>query len=185
MKKFNYYLKKLLSWSPILRVTDDSKYNKIEKGSVEFRISFVSFTLGIVSYYFFTWKPKEGSKCFHKLNLYDVQKYNENIRKFEIQYDEYLEELKEKDTTNKKVEKEFLSRRISEIETIKGRTFNKFLAYIALFVFIVPLYISKMTISIPKLTTYNIICVLIMSVFCKKKVHKFAMKNTQACQPSI
>jgi len=22
-------------------------------------------------------------------------------------------------------------------------------------------------------------------VFCKKKVHKFAMKNTQACQPSI
>lgn len=151
-----------MSWSPFLRVTDDSKYNKIEKESVKFRFSIFSLTLGVVSLYILTWDTERKFKWFHKLNLYDVQRYKENIDEFESLYDDYLLELQEKEQINKVEEREFLSKRITETETQKGKTFNKFLAYIALFVFIVPLYAPKLTKLTPYLGTYKTAYVLIM-----------------------
>ncbi|WP_150285051.1 hypothetical protein [Rummeliibacillus sp. TYF-LIM-RU47] len=162
MKKLQFCLFKVLSWSPFLRVTDDSKYNKIGKESMKFRFSIFSLTLGVVSVYILTWNTERKFKWFHKLNLYDVQRYKENIEEFETLYDDYLHELQEKKPTNKIIEKEFLSKRIVETETQKAKTFNKFLTYITLFVFIVPLYAPKLTKLTPYLDTYKTVYVLIM-----------------------
>lgn len=163
MDNLKFWLFKILSWSPILRVTDDSKYNKVEKGANKFRISIFSCTIGIYSFYLITWDHDKKFNIFHKLNLYDVQRYQKNIESFEKLYDDYLIELSTKEEVNKAAEKEFLSRRMSEIEIQKSKTFNKFLAYIALFVFILPLYAPKLTKIFPYLGTYKIIYVLIMS----------------------
>lgn len=163
MDKLKFWLYKILSWSPILRITDDSKYNRVEKGATEFRISIFSCTIGIYSFYFITWNHDKKFNIFYKLNLYDVQGYQNNIESFEDQYDDYLEELSTKEEVNKAVEKEFLSKRMSEIEIQKSKTFNKFLAYIALVVFILPLYAPKLTKIFSYLGTYKFIYVIIMS----------------------
>ena len=162
MNKFQFWLLKIMSWSPVLRVTDDSNFNRIDKGSTQFRLSIFSLNIGIISLYFFTWDTSRSFKFFHKLNLYEAQKFYENVESYEDEYDVYLDQLDNKDIKNINAEKSFLTQRISEIENIKNKTFNKFLAYIAIFAFLLPLYAPKLPNVVPFLTSYKILYVIVL-----------------------
>lgn len=153
---------KIMSLSPVFRITDDERYNKIERKSNEFRCSVISFTVGVYSYFFFTWDSKKNFCWFYKLNLYDVQKYEINGQIFEDEYDKYLIELNNKSEKNINAEKEFLLLRKSEVEIQKNKTFNKFLAYIAIIVFILPLYAPELKNLTSYLNSYKIIYIFIM-----------------------
>ncbi|MCT4795421.1 hypothetical protein [Exiguobacterium alkaliphilum] len=145
MKKLQYSLFKILSFSPVIRITDDSKFNKITKEPKKIRYSLLSFNLGTKSFYLFTYTDKEGFKFLYILDLYEVQKYHEIIEKNGDEYDEYLRELYLKSPERRIVEKEFILFKITEEVNIKNKTFNKFLAYIAIIAFILPLYSPKIT----------------------------------------
>lgn len=162
MSRIQFLFFKIMSWSPVLRITDDSRFNRIDRNSTEFRFSFFSLNIGIISLYFLTWDASKRFKFMHKLTLYEAQKFNDNVTSFENEYDIYLAELENKDNTNINAEKDFLTHRISEIENLKNKTFNKFLAYIAIFVFILPLYAPKLPNLLPFLTSYKLAYVIVM-----------------------
>lgn len=151
-----------MSWSPLFRVTDDSRFNRIDRNSTEFRISIFSFNIGIVSIYILSWDSSKNFKIMHKINLYEAQKYEQNVARFENEYDDYLSELDNKEIININVEKDFITRRISEIENLKNKTFNKFLAYVAIFVFILPLYAPQFLNLLTLLTSYKVLYVIVM-----------------------
>jgi hypothetical protein len=158
-----FWLFKILSWSPVFRVTDDSKFNQVTKNSTQFRFSIISCNIGIKSYYFFTWDTSRRFKLRNKLTLYEVHNFEQNIARYGNEYDVYLAELDSKSPHHINAEKEFLTQRISEAENLKNKTFNKFLAYIAIFVFILPLYAPKLLKLLPFLTNYKIIYVIVMA----------------------
>ncbi|MFL7944362.1 hypothetical protein ACKA0G_28310 (plasmid) [Priestia megaterium] len=163
MSRFQFWLFKIMSWSPLFRITDDSRFNEITKDSRQFRFSIFSFNLGIRSFYFLTWDTSKKFKLIYKLNLYEVHKFNQNIARYGNEYDLYLEELDYKDSDRINVEREFLTQRISETENIKNKTFNKFLAYIAIIVFILPLYAPKLQNLLPFLKSYKVVYVIVMA----------------------
>ncbi|MBY0213870.1 hypothetical protein [Priestia aryabhattai] len=162
MNSFQFWVFKIMSWSPFLRVTDDSKFNQVTKNSTQFRFSIISFNMGITSFYFLTWDTSRSFKWKHKLNLYEVQGFYQNINRYENEYDVYLAELDNKSSVNVSAEKDFLTQRISETENTKNKAFNKFLAYIAIFVFILPLYAPKLPNLLPFLTSYKVLYVIVM-----------------------
>lgn len=164
MRKILFYIMKVLSWSPFFRISDDSNYNRLDFNWEKLRVSFLSITLGIWSFYLLSWTKDSKLKFFSKLNLKRVQDLNDNSKNYDIQYEKYLEELtdSEKHSKNKLIEKEFLLRRLNEIEIQNSKVFNKFLAYIAILVFLIPLYANKITQLTPYILTYKIIFILIM-----------------------
>ncbi|MDC7783208.1 hypothetical protein [Priestia megaterium] len=163
MNRLPLWLLKILSWSPVLRITDDSRFNQINRNSTQFRVTIFSFNVGIKSFYFLTWDASRSFKWMHKLSLYEVQGFYQNINSYGNEYDVYLAELGNKSSNRINAEKEFLTQRISETENLKNKTFNKFLAYIAIFVFILPLYAPKLLKLMPFLTNYKIIYVIVMA----------------------
>lgn len=162
MSRIQFLFFKIMSWSPVFRITDDSSFNRIDRDSTEFRFSLFSLNIGIISLYFFTWNTSKRFKWMHKLTLYEAQKFEHNVTSFENEYDIYLAELENKDNTNINAEKDFLTQRISEIENLKNKTFNKFLAYVAIFVFVLPLYAPKLPNLLPLLTSYKFVYVIVM-----------------------
>lgn len=162
MSRFKFWFFKIMSWSLFLRITDDSRFNRIDRNSNKFRFSIFSLNFGIISLYVFTWDTTGRFKWIHKLELYEVQKFNQNIENFENEYDVYLVQLNTKSNTNLNAEKDFLTQRISEIENLKNKTFNKFLAYVAIFVFILPLYAPILPNLSPFFTSYKVVYVIAM-----------------------
>lgn len=162
MNRSQFWLFKIMSLSPLFRITDDSRFNQIKKYSTQFRFSIFSFNLGIRSFYFLTWDASKNFKLMHTLNLYEVHQFNQNVARYENEYDVYLAELDNKEPNRINIEKEFLNQRISETENIKNKTFNKFLAYIAIIVFILPLYAPKLQKLLPFFTSYKITYVIVM-----------------------
>lgn len=147
-----YYIFKILSYSPLFRVTDDDRFNEITKNHSKLRLSLLSFNLGIKSYHIISYNFSEQNfKFLFVLNLYDVVNYYEKIVKNGDDYDDYLKELSKEGDKNKSIEKEFILYKISEEMNTKNRTFNKFLAYLAIIALIIPLYASKLT----NLTSYT------------------------------
>src|SRR6478752_9537880 len=93
MSRLQLWLLKILSWSPVLRITDDSGFNQISRNSTQFRVSIVSFNVGVSSFYFLTWDASRRFKLMHKLSLYEVQGFYQNINSYGNEYDAYLAEL--------------------------------------------------------------------------------------------
>jgi hypothetical protein len=162
MSRIQFLFFKIMSWSPVFRITDDSSFNRIDRDSTECRFSLFSLNIGIISFYFFTWDASKRFKWMYKLSLYEAQKFEHNVTNFENEYDIYLAELENKGNININAEKDFLTQRISEIENLKNKTFNKFLAYVAIFVFVLPLYAPKLPNLLPMLTSYKFVYVIVM-----------------------
>lgn len=176
MNRFLYCIFKILSYSPVLRITDDSKFNEITKKSTKLRISLFSFNLGIRSCYFFTYNFSTKKKSLKFiLNLYDVLEYDKRIKKNGDDYDNYLKELSSKPSSKRNnklnekilIEKEYILYKISEEMSIKNKTFNKFLAYLAIIALIIPLYASKLTniLSYAGIFGYKIIFAILL-IYC-------------------
>lgn len=136
---------KFFSYMPLLTFSDDRYFGEIRKSQIVYnhlRFSIFSVKLGVRSYYLITWTKTNKIKLFFSQNLYMVQKYPDEDRLNNI-YDKYESELKLLGINNedtKLIHKEALQYKISETEQIKNSTFNKFLAYLALIVFIIPLF---------------------------------------------
>jgi len=146
MNKYVFYIFKILSYSPLFRITDDDRFNEVTKKSTKLRISLLSFNLGVKSYHFISWILLNHEKSgIFILNLYDVMEYDERINKNGDDYDDYLKELNTKTNEKRLIEKEYILYKISEETNIKNKTFNKFLAYLAIIALIIPLYASKLT----------------------------------------
>lgn len=130
----------LLSYSPILRITDDLRFGKIENGSLErLRISFLSFNFGKRIIHFFTYYIETKEMNFFKIiNLEKVCNYPND--KADKAYDSYKKEIETVNDDKILIHKETLMYKINQIEGTKNKTFNKYVAYIAIIALILPLY---------------------------------------------
>lgn len=143
MNRFIFYLYKILSFSPLFTVSDDNRYGEVLRESSNFRKSLVSFKIGIKAFYIVTFNHINKFNWIHTINLYDVQNYEENIEINGNEYDAYKIELDMKGEDNILSEREFINHRISEVVNVKNKIFNKFLAYVAIFAFLLPLFTPK------------------------------------------
>lgn len=134
---------KFLSYMPLLTFSDDRYFGEIRKSQIDcnhLRFSIFSIKLGVRSYYLLTWTKTNKIRLFFSQNLYMVQNYPDEVS-LDNTYDEYKSELLDNNNEDAKlIHKEALQYKISETEQIKNSTFNKFLAYLALIVFIIPLF---------------------------------------------
>lgn len=138
--KIILFLCKLLSYSPILRITDDSGFGEIKEGSLDrLRISFLSFNLGkrIIHLITYCIKTKEF-KIAKIINLEEVCNYPND--EADEAYDTYKVELETVSDDTVLIHKEALIYKINQLEGTKNKTFNKYVAYIAIIALILPLY---------------------------------------------
>lgn len=163
MNKNLFICLKFLSWIPFFRATDDSNFGDMKRNSiiVNLRFSLISFNLGKRIYHFITLKNLT-LKPFYVLNLDNVSKYDSIIESNGDMYDQYKVEIYTKENHNPVPEKEYLLHKITQIETSRNKTFNKFLAYIAIFALILPLYGSKITNISQYINTYKIIFLIVL-----------------------
>lgn len=149
-----------MSLSPVFTVSDDTKFGQIVRESSNLRKSFFSFKIGIKGFYIVTFDHLNKFKWIHTSNLYDVQNYEENIAKNGDLYDVYRMELNDKEDESIVSEREFINHRITEIVNIKNKIFNKFLAYVAIIAFILPLFTPKMMDLWNYIKSYKIIFII-------------------------
>lgn len=144
MKIFIYYICKVFSYSPFLTVSQDEKFGSLEKNSFSFnktRKSLLSFKLGEYAIYLITLDAKNVYRCVKILSISEVFTHiMPSTSDVDEAYDKYKSEVKHLSKVEKNVHKETLQYKISDIEKIETQTFNKFLAYLALLVFIIPLF---------------------------------------------
>lgn len=162
MNRYRFFILKALSYSPFFRVTDDSRFNEVTQNPKELRYSLFSFNVGIKSFYFVTRDYTKKFKWVHTLDLFEAQKYRKNIEDYGIEYDSYKAELEGKEAESIVAEKEFINLRMSEIANIKNKTFNKFLAYLAIFAFIFPIYSPKLTNILPYIKSYKLAFIVVL-----------------------
>ncbi|PAV27811.1 hypothetical protein CIL05_19880 [Virgibacillus profundi] len=143
--KIILFLCKLLSYSPILRITDDLQFGKIENNSLErLRISFLSFNFGKRIIHFFTYYIETKEMNF--LNIINLEKLcNYPNDKADKAYDSYKKEIETVNDDKVLIHKETLMYKISQIEGTKNKTFNKYVAYIAIIALILPLYGAQLS----------------------------------------
>jgi len=144
--KIILFLCKLLSYSPIFRITDDLQFGEIKSNSLErLRISLVSFNFGKRIIHFFSYYIETKKMSFFKIiNLEKLCNYSDND-KVNKAYNSYKKEI---DTINDDkilMHKETLMYKISQIEGTKNKTFNKYVAYIAIIALILPLYGAQLS----------------------------------------
>lgn len=143
--KILLFLCKLLSYSPIFRITDDSRFGEIKNSSLgQLRISFFSFNLGKRIFYLFTYclKTKE-LKIGKIINLEKVCNYPNDLAN--AAYDSYKKEIETVDVDKVSIHKETLMYKINQLEATKNKTFNKYVAYIAIIALILPLYGAQLS----------------------------------------
>lgn len=143
--KILLFLCKLLSYSPILRITDDLRFGEIKNCSLErLRISLLSFNLGKRIIHLFTYCIKDKEiKIVKIINLEKVCNYPND--KADEAYDSYKKEIKTVSDDNVLVHKETLMYKINQLEVTKNKTFNKYVAYIAIIALILPLYGTQLS----------------------------------------
>ncbi|NUU75742.1 hypothetical protein [Paenibacillus xylanilyticus] len=144
-----FHFLKILSLSPILRVTCDESFGEITKKSKSLRFSLLSFNIGVYILHIFTFRYilenslKQGIKdelTFIKiLSLRDIQKPIDQ-KDFESRLEKHRTEVEPLNPNDKEVIKEALSFKMNSIIDSKNRTFNKFLAYLAVVAFLIPIY---------------------------------------------
>ncbi|MGG3562741.1 hypothetical protein ABES03_14195 [Neobacillus rhizosphaerae] len=144
---FIFFVVKIFSWSPFCRISDDRFFGEIRRGETQkhnLRISLFSFNMGkwilhLFTYNFTNMKPK----FLFVLNLSKVHIYPD-LNRLGANYNVYENELKQITEQEKlSIQKDALAHKVTQIETVKNQTFNKFLAYLSISVFILPLYSAQ------------------------------------------
>lgn len=143
-----------LSFSPIFRVTCDKNFGEITRNSEILRFSFLSINLGVYILHICTFQwvwgsplkqsIKEEFHVFKILALRDVEKQI-NCEEFTERIDKHRNEIEPLDPKDKDTIKEALFYKMNSIIDSKNRTFNKFLAYLAVVAFLVPIYTPYLT----------------------------------------
>jgi hypothetical protein len=142
--KIVLFLCKILSYSPILRISDDLRFGEIKESSLDrLRISFLSFNLGKRSIHLFTYCTiNKEFKIAKIINLEEVCNYPND--EADEAYDTYKVELETVSDDKVLIHKEALMYKINQLEGTKNKTFNKYVAYIAIIALILPLYGSQL-----------------------------------------
>ncbi len=141
-----YIIFKILSMSPVLRVASDKNFGEIKRDSEQvLRLSLISFNAGTKIYsiisWKFSWELKEN-KGFDLFNIIefdmvpDESVVNEKVNNFS-------ESLNNKQDSLKALA-DVLSFRIGQEGNTTSKSFNKFLAYVAIVAFIIPLFSTSM-----------------------------------------
>lgn len=147
-----YWLLKLLNVSPVLRVTDDTNFGTIEKSFTELRLSLISITLGPYIIFLFSYgfranntsHPK-GFRFYYHLNFNDVHPRDIDIDKIKQLKDNHLLFLRTNNDSNKHAAYlETIKAKLEQAKDKRGKTFNKFLAYLAVIAFVLPLFIPPL-----------------------------------------
>ncbi|OUS77252.1 hypothetical protein B1748_08900 [Paenibacillus sp. MY03] len=143
-----------LSFVPIFRVTCDAGFGEINKKRTLLRFSLLSINLGkyILHFCTFQWfwgappqgQSKERFRILRVLSLTEVEKPLDE-RSFNQRIDRHKQEIKNLETVKKEAIKEALFHKMSSLMDSKNRTFNKFLAYLAVVAFLIPIYTPYLT----------------------------------------
>ncbi|KIV58384.1 hypothetical protein AM501_28625 [Aneurinibacillus migulanus] len=139
-----YRLYQLLSILPVFRVTYDNTFGKVTKEYEEpFRISLFSINIGKYIICLFSWTLEKNTNykwihliCFDKIitnKLPEETKVDEKVQAFRGS-------LKRKAEKEEKAYADALAFRINQEDQKKAKSFNKFLAYIAIIAFVLPLF---------------------------------------------
>jgi hypothetical protein len=138
--KILLFLCKIISCSPFLRISDDLRFGEIKESSLgRLRISFLSFNFGKRIIHLITYCPKTKEiKIAKIINLEEVCNYPND--EADEAYDTYKVELKTVSDDKVLIHKEALMYKINQLEGTKNKTFNKYVAYIAIIALILPLY---------------------------------------------
>ena len=148
LNKLSFIIIKILSYSPIFRITDDRLFGEVRKEFTDkenIRISLFSINIGDRIIHFFTYRFSDKKfKPFYILSLSKVHPFP-NLKDINKSYDEYKDELSKISQEKYLTHKETLMHKISQIEAVKNKTFNKFLAYISIIAFILPLFSAQFT----------------------------------------
>src|SRR5699024_8451330 len=124
--KIIFFLCKLLSYSPIFRITDDLQFGEIKSNSLErLRISFLSFNCCKRIIHFFSYYIETKEIIFLKIiNLEKLCNYPDNYKTNKA-YKSYKKEIETINDDKILMHKETLMYKISQIEGTKNKTFNK------------------------------------------------------------
>lgn len=144
MRHIVAYVFFLLSYSPILCVSDDSNFGSNQRGIDDFkkrlRVSLFSVYLGAYKYYFVSLKFENSKfkfKVKHKISLFDFNKFtNEDrarIMQIQTKYLNSNEEVEE--------DKEFLIYQIDNQNSRKSIAYNKINTYMTIILALIPLTI--------------------------------------------
>ncbi|HFL3259432.1 TPA: hypothetical protein ACG3I5_003098 [Clostridioides difficile] len=141
MKIILKYIFLILSYSPILCLSDDNNFGTNEKGYENFntriRMSVFSFYFGTDRYYFITYKKGKGSKIKHKLDFIDYYIFTDSEENRVItKQQNYLNNAQYID-----IDKEFILYLIQNETNRKNNAYNKINTYTTIILAIIPLII--------------------------------------------
>lgn len=142
-------------------MTDDTRFGQINSKSLQrLRISLISFNFGkkLIHLLTFCFKTKE-LKLVKIIDLERICKYPDE-EKASNAWELYKEEIKEASDETILLQKEALTYKIYQLETTKNRTFNKYVAYIAIVALVLPLYESELSKLYEYFKNYKIVFVI-------------------------
>ncbi|MEC0253632.1 hypothetical protein [Paenibacillus lautus] len=145
----------MLSLSAIFRISDDSNFGTMGRSVNQLRFSIFSLNLGpvifsFISYGFWIGKPKDNGfispKGFRWVYILRFSELIEKItesehRRLKLTHRNFLENA---DPKHALIYKETLLYKIEQMKEKKASSTNKFLAYLAIIAFIIPLYIPSL-----------------------------------------
>ncbi|WP_458411475.1 hypothetical protein ACNQFZ_11430 [Schinkia sp. CFF1] len=154
LPSWTFRIFQFLSLLPIFRVTCDAGFGEITRKRNLLRFSLLSINWGkhILHLFTFQWfwgtppqgQIKERFRIYRVLSLTDVEKPLDK-HEFKQRINKHKLEVKNLDFEKKEVIKEALFYKIGNIKDSKNRTFNKFLAYLAIVAFLIPIYTPYLT----------------------------------------
>lgn len=132
----------ILSYSPILCISDDKNFGTNEEGLKDFRerlrVSIFSLNFGAYKYYFFTFKIKDNKLDFnmkYRIRLHDFYTFtDEKIDRLTNIQEEYL-----KNNLEIEEDKEFLLYQIESQNNRNGISYNKVNTYTTIILALIPL----------------------------------------------
>lgn len=139
-----YYIFFLLSYSPLSRVTYDNNFGEVKRFYTDpLRISVFSINIGKRIFYFLSWTLERPTKYKWFYSI-EFDKLKDNKLPDEADVNQKVTAFKE--SLDNKTDEDLiafanaLSFRINQEDQRKVKSFNKFLAYIAIIAFILPLF---------------------------------------------
>ncbi|MCB8818630.1 hypothetical protein [Desulfosporosinus shakirovi] len=166
MNKKYFWFIYFLSLFPILSVTDDKNFGDITRETKVFRISLLNLSLGVHSFYLFTFKKDDGFKFFKYLNLTHFS-IEESVILEKVE--NYRKTIAAKQDSDINIHITDLQYKIANQEAIKNGSFNKMVAYNALTLMAVGFAIPYL-IKIYKITEHLFFYSLFILIF----VYNFA-----------
>ncbi|KZS44917.1 hypothetical protein AK95_03200 [Paenibacillus sp. LC231] len=147
-----YKLMNFMAWVfPFFVISDDDNFGTLEEESRELRFSFLTIKFGDVIYYFLSigfWYGDHNEKAkfpkgFRFMYSLRVSQYKReyNTEKINDLKTKHIAFLRTKDSEELSVYKETLLYKLDQIKEKSTKTTNKFLAYLAIIAFLIPLYI--------------------------------------------